>query len=110
MSLPPCLLVLNNYGSVCNFMYSARKFSPSQLAVVHSELDTTSMCGRYAHVLSYMLQATRDGVEIGAARLDRLDAAANLDSTEAGLNAEARLASFTGLPVLPLYSCLLQLS
>ncbi|KAL3133794.1 hypothetical protein ABBQ32_008271 [Trebouxia sp. C0010 RCD-2024] len=35
-------------------------------------------------------QATRDGVEIGAARLDRLDAAANLDSTEAGLNAEAR--------------------
>lgn len=59
---------------------------------------------------SYMLQATRDGVEIGAARLDRLDAAANLDSTEAGMNAEARLAYSTGLPVLPLHIWLLQLS
>ena len=45
---------------------------------------------------SCMLQATRDGVEIGAARLDRLDAAAaNLVSTEAALNAEPRLASST---------------
>lgn len=39
---------------------------------------------------SCMFQATRDGVEIGAARLDRLDAATNQDTTEAALHAEVR--------------------
>ena len=39
---------------------------------------------------SCMLQATRDGVEIGAARLDRLDAASNQDNSEAAVHAEVR--------------------
>lgn len=39
---------------------------------------------------SCMFQATRDGLEIGAARLDRLDAATNQDTTEAALHAEVR--------------------
>ena len=37
-----------------------------------------------------MLQATRDGIEIGAARLDRLDAVINQDSSEAAVHAEVR--------------------
>ena len=39
---------------------------------------------------SCMRQATRDGVEIGAARLDRLDAATNQDHPEAAPHAEVR--------------------
>lgn len=52
---------------------------------------------------SCMLQATRDGIEIGAARLDRLDAATNVDGTQAALEAEARLASSAMLPLLRLH-------
>lgn len=40
-----------------------------------------------------MLQATRDGIEIGAARLDRLDAATNQDHPEAASHAEVRCTS-----------------
>ena len=37
-----------------------------------------------------MLQATRDGIEIGAARLDRIDATVDQDNSVAAVHAEVR--------------------
>ena len=39
---------------------------------------------------SCTMQATRDGIEIGAARLDRLDAVIHRDNSEAAVHAEVR--------------------